>query len=246
MLVESEGWDESPSHNPTAVDAMSMDSGTYIKDVFEEVIPLFLPSLLVPPSPEFPVSPLVLPSPVSPLVPSSLDSPVTPLVPPSPMSSVNPPSLPLPPLVPYSPSASPMLSTEDLPRFLRPLALPSPEDPLAPLLASVPITPLRPVDLSPSPLLPLSAPLETIILTAPAGSLIPPALPWSDIILSLPLAPSDSVLPPAPSSPSVPPAPPQVLPRMLVTLHLSLQCQRCHVGSSQFLSVVLSVASLFT
>ncbi|ROI15999.1 hypothetical protein DPX16_14211 [Anabarilius grahami] len=99
VLVEFEGWDESPTHNPTAVDVISMDSGKYIKDVFEEVIPLFLPSLLVPPSPEFSVSPLV---------PSSPDSPVTPLVPPSPMSSVNPPSLPLP-----HPSSVPPLRESD-------------------------------------------------------------------------------------------------------------------------------------
>ncbi|ROI83712.1 E3 ubiquitin-protein ligase RNF123 [Anabarilius grahami] len=98
-LVEFEDWQEGPAHNLTAVDGIAMATATFfgLLYVFEEVIPLFLLSPLVPTSPELCVSPLVLAIPVlsiSPLVLSSPVSPVISLPPPLTASSSAPPPLP--------------------------------------------------------------------------------------------------------------------------------------------------------
>lgn len=67
MLVEFDGWEESPSCK------FAMLAGTFfgLLEVFVD-IPLFLQTQLVPSSPELPVFPLVPPSPESPVIPSSL------------------------------------------------------------------------------------------------------------------------------------------------------------------------------
>lgn len=57
VLVEFAGMDGSPAHTPTPVNDLCLASGNTL-DEFEEVIPLSLPSPLVPSSSEFPVSPL--------------------------------------------------------------------------------------------------------------------------------------------------------------------------------------------
>jgi len=117
----------------------------------------------------FPLVPSSMKSPVFPLVPSSSESAAPLLVPPSPMSPVSPeflPSLPLlpplpksasplalPPLVPFSPSASPMMPhyCVDLPQIFRSPATSRQVDPLAPPPATDPVTPPRPDDLSAPP-----------------------------------------------------------------------------------------------
>ncbi|ROL53539.1 hypothetical protein DPX16_21788 [Anabarilius grahami] len=181
VLVEFEGWEESPAHNLTTVDVMDITTETFLDllEVFEEVYSQCLVSPLVPSSSELSVSPLVPSSSelsVSPLVPSSPELSVSPLVPSSPVFSPNLPlpppqttyssslpqttyssSLPqttyssLPPLVPFSLSSAPSRKRMDPTRSFRPPASPWTEDLLAPPPAFESNTPPRPVDTSPSP-----------------------------------------------------------------------------------------------
>ncbi|XP_067228248.1 interferon-induced very large GTPase 1-like [Chanodichthys erythropterus] len=225
VLVEFEGWEESPDHNITTVDAIVMSTETFLDllDVFEEVNFPCLVSPLVPSSSELSVSPLVPSSSelcVSPLVPSSSELCVSPLVPSSselsvPLlvlsSPVFPPNLPLPPpqttyssslppLVPFSLSSTPSRKCMDPTRCFRPPVSPWTEVLLAPPPAFESNTPPRPVDASPSPwLLPPSAPPDTLSLKTPPGSLVPQAPTWSDVVQPAPTVSPGSSFPPVSS-----------------------------------------------
>ncbi|ROJ08797.1 hypothetical protein DPX16_3107 [Anabarilius grahami] len=222
VLVEFEGWEESPDHNNTTVDGIVITTETFLDllDVFEEVNSPCLVSPLVPSSSELFVSPLV---------PSSSELSVPLLVLSSP---VFPPNLPLPPpqtissslppLVPFSLSSTPSRKRMDPTRCFRPPVSPWTEVLLAPPPAFESNTPPRPVDASPSPwLLPPSAPPDTLSLKTPPGSLVPQAPTWSDIVQPAPTVSPGSSFPPSPPSSSVAPPPSQssgsqIPPRMLV------------------------------
>ncbi|ROL50260.1 hypothetical protein DPX16_19064 [Anabarilius grahami] len=138
VLVEFEGWEESPTHNLTTVDGMDITTETFLDllEVFEEVNSPCLVSPLVPSSSELSISPLVPSSPVFP--------PNLPLPPPQTTYSSSLPqttyssSLPqtayssLPPLVPFSLSSAPSRKRMDPTRSFRPPASPWTEDHLAP------------------------------------------------------------------------------------------------------------------
>ncbi|ROI74433.1 hypothetical protein DPX16_21982 [Anabarilius grahami] len=193
-------------HYPTTVDEMLAASGTYLevlKDIFEvNLIDVFGEVDPNPPvSPELPVSPAPSLSPAFPVFPEF--PPSRPLPPPQSTSSSA-----APPLLSFSPSASPTCG-EDLPSVFRTPAPSSTGDHLSPPPASVPITPPRPVDtLAPPWLLPPSAPPESIGHTASPGSLVTPAPLWSAVDLPVPSVLSGSGFPLVTPPSSVPPAQP--------------------------------------
>ncbi|ROL51695.1 hypothetical protein DPX16_19214 [Anabarilius grahami] len=166
VLVELEGWEESPTRNSTVVDEIHLFSGKYyeeLKDILEEDLVDFCGEVF--PSP--PVSPASSDSPTSLVSPEF--SPSLPLPPPQSASSSAPS-----PLMFFSPSISPTCHVE-LPSVFRPSSPSRTEDPLSPPPASVPPAPPRPVYTSDAPwLFPPSAP------------------PWSAVDLPAPSAPSGS------------------------------------------------------
>lgn len=122
VLVEFEGMEGSPCQTPPTLEELCLASGNYFSQgrcfPFSAVAsgPAQLCvsfSQLFPPSAEIPVSPEILPShPLLPRLPNSASS-----------------SAP-PPLVPFSPSTSPLtLLCVDLPQLFRSPAPPSQEDP---------------------------------------------------------------------------------------------------------------------
>ncbi|ROL46489.1 hypothetical protein DPX16_21673 [Anabarilius grahami] len=89
VLVEFEGWEESPDHNITAVDGIAMTTETFLDllDVFEEVNSPCLVSPLVPSSSELFVSPAGPVQLRTLRVPAGSVQPCVPSQPPSPASS---------------------------------------------------------------------------------------------------------------------------------------------------------------
>ncbi|CAM4620384.1 unnamed protein product [Leuciscus chuanchicus] len=173
VLVELEGWEESPTHTTTAVDEMSVVSGIYceeLKDIFEEsLIDWFGKVIPVSPvSPEFPVSPVPL---VLPECPSCLRC----------CSST---SLQLP----FVLKTCPVSSGHQLHLAWR-----------IPCLHLQPLGPSLHLGLSTLRLNLGSSPprlhRKPIGHTASPGSLIPPSAPWSAVDLPAPSASSDSVFP---------------------------------------------------
>ncbi|ROL52801.1 hypothetical protein DPX16_2307 [Anabarilius grahami] len=223
VLVEFEGWEESPDHNNTTVDGIVITTETFLDllDVFEEVNSPCLVSPLVPSSSELFVSPLVPSSSelfVSPLVPSSSELSVSPLVPSSSELSVSPlvPSsseLSVSPLVPSSSelSVSPLvLSSSELSVPL--LVLSSPVFP-----PNLPLPPPQTISSSLPPLVPFSlSSTPSRKRMDPTRCFRPPVSPWTEVLLA-PSPAFESNTPPRPvdASPSpwlLPPsAPPDTL-----------------------------------